>query len=122
MVEIIPVEDKLKQQAYCLQFGVDFDLALMAYVAFKDEEVVAICQFMISDGVCKIFDLNFLDNIRQTPIPFLLLRATAHFADGCGAHQLELLTNNAVDEIAKSAGFARKRQGVYEADLRQLCQ
>ena len=120
MVEILPVEDKLKQQAYCLQFDVHFELALMAYVALKDGEAVAICQFEISRQECDIRDLSFEDNLRQTPIPFLLLRAVVHFADGCGAVRMRISTENVNEELAVSAGFFKKRQGNYEVNLQNL--
>lgn len=120
MAEILPVEDKLKQQAYCIKFGVHFDLSLMAYVALKDGEAVAICQFEMSRHVCDIRDLSFEDNIRQTPIPFLLLRAVMHFADGCGAERMRICTENVNEDLATSAEFLKKRQGNYEANLQNL--
>lgn len=121
MAEILPVEDKLKQQEYCLQFGARFDLSLMAYVAFKDGEAVSICQFEISEDVCRIRYLDFAEHIRQTPIPFLLLRAVMHFADGCKVNRIELYAENVGEDVATSAGFARNRHGIYEIDVQNLC-
>lgn len=105
MAEIIPVEDKLRLQAYCLKFDAHFELSYSAYVAFDKGEAVGICLFETSDGLCSIKEILFSEEIKDTLIPFLLLRAVVHFADGCDAKRIIIEAQSVSPHLAASAGF-----------------
>ena len=105
MAEIIPVEDKLRIQAYCLKFDVQFDLSYSAYVAFDKGEAVGMCVFRLLDGECDIKSLTFSEEICKTPIPFLLLRSVVHFADCCGIGRIIARTAGVSQALADKTGF-----------------
>ena len=106
MAEIIPVEDKLRIQAYCLKFDVHFDLSHSAYVAFDKGEAVGMCVFQLQNDECDIRSLTFSEEISDTPIPILLLRAIVHFADRCGISRIIARDSEISMSIAAQAGFA----------------
>ena len=120
MTQIIPVDDKLKQQRYCILMNIPFDLSLMAYVALNGETMIGICQFELSDDLCRIVNLAFDKRISATSIPFMLLRSVMHFADSCGIEQVELCEKYIDDRLAESAGFFKSDNGLYLTHLQNF--
>lgn len=120
MVEIIPVDDKLKQQRFCHLLGAHFSLSLMAYAAVKSGDPVGICQFEISDGVCKIRDAAFDRSITKTKIPIILLRSVIHYADECCAERVDVLVKNFDERIFEVAGFTICERGYYQIELQKF--
>ena len=105
MAEIIPVEDKLRLQSYCLKFDAHFELPYSAYVAFNKGEAVGMCLFEVSDGACRIKEIAFSEEINDTQLPFLLLRAVVHFADGCGIKKIIIEAQSISPSLTTLAGF-----------------
>ena len=120
MVEIIPVDDKLKQQRFCHLLGTHFSLSLMAYAAMKSGDPVGICQFDIVDGVCQIRDLAFDRSVVKTKIPTVLLRSVIHYADECGAERVDVYAKNFDEKTLEYAGFTICDRGYYQIELQNL--
>ena len=107
MAEIIPVEDKLKIQAYCIKFDAHFKLSYSAYVVLNKGDAVGICLFETTERLCSIKEILFSEEIRDTSIPFLLLRAVVHFADGCGIKTIIVEAQSVSPSLTALSGFAK---------------
>ncbi len=118
MVEITPVDDKLKQQRFCHLLGTHFFLSMMAYAAMKSGDPVGICQFAIADGICQIRDIAFDRSIVKTKIPIILLRAVIHYADECGAERVDVCASNFDEKTLETAGFLICDRGYYQVELK----
>ena len=120
MVEIIPVDDKLKQQKYCHLLGSAFSLPLMAYVAISSGDPVGICQFDFQNDACQIHDISFDRSILKTRLPFMLLRAVLHYADECSIKSVYVYDKNCDENILISAGFTVCERGYYRISLQNF--
>jgi hypothetical protein len=120
MAQIIPVDDKLKQQKYCLLLGIPFDLSLMAYAAIQYGKIVGLCQFELSNDVCRIRDFAFDNSILKTPLPLMLLRSIVNFSDECMLNKVEMLAKNISKDLLISAGFSLCKDGRYQIILQNF--
>ena len=84
MLEVLPIQAKIEQEAICARCGVEYDADCMAYRATIDGVLTGICQFRMSDRGGVIRDLatvqgqalNDRDRIESL---FVLGRATLNF-------------------------------------------
>ena len=49
MLEVLPIQAKIEQEAICARCGVEYDADCMAYRATIDGVLTGICQFRMSD-------------------------------------------------------------------------
>lgn len=120
MAQIIPVDDKLKQQRYCLLLGIPFDLSLMAYAVIQHGDIVGLCQFELSDDVCRIRNLAFDNSKINKQIPLMLLRSIIDFSDDCMVERVEICTENISEDILFSAGFSIREDRCYQIKLQNF--
>lgn len=107
MLEVLPIQAKIEQEAICARCGIEYDADCMAYRATIDGVLTGICQFSMSDRGGVIRDLatvqgqalNDRDRIESL---FVLGRATLNFIDLCGVHRA----------FFDDAAFLRDNQGL----------
>ena len=117
MVQILPLEDKLKIQSYCLQFGVDFLLSSSAYVAIEDGDAIGICLFEIKADSCVIRAFKILEEYSNTFVPYLLIRSVVHFAYECDIDKLIIESEDISCELAEKSGFELVNEGANDCRI-----
>ena len=84
MLEVLPIQAKIEQEAICARCGVEYDADCMAYRATIDGVLTGICQFRMSDRGGVIRDLatvqgQTLNDRDRVESLFVLGRATLNF-------------------------------------------
>lgn len=125
MLEVLPIQTKIEQEAICARCGVSYDADCMAYSATIDGILTGICQFRMSDRGGVIRDLAVvqgqeLDDRDRVESLFVLGRATLNFIDLCGVHfavfeDETFLQGN--EGLVRSIGFEKAESGRWEVDL-----
>ena len=123
MLEVLPIQTKLEQEAICARCGVEFKVDCMAYHALVDGNLTAVCQFtMDEDGghihdLAMVRDVEFTDRDRIESL-FVMGRATLNFIDLCGVHKAYFEDEQFEGEgMIKSIGFTRLGDGRWFVDL-----
>ncbi len=123
MLEVLPIQTKLEQEAACARCGISFDPDCMAYHALVDGNLTGICQFRMDEvgghlcALAVIQDSTLSDRDRVESL-FVLGRATLNFIDLCGVH-IAYFEDATFDEegMIKSIGFSRDERGRWVMDL-----
>ena len=110
MLEVLPIQAKIEQEAICARCGVEYDADCMAYRATIDGVLTGICQFSMSDRGGVIRDLatvqgQTLNDRDRVESLFVLGRATLNFIDLCGVHRA----------FFDDAAFLRDNQGLVRS-------
>ena len=123
MLEVLPIQTKLEQEAICARCGVEFKTDCMAYHSLVDGNLTAVCQFtMDEDGghihdLAMVRDVEFTDRDRIESL-FVMGRATLNFIDLCGVHKAYFEDEQFEGEgMIKSIGFTRLGDGRWFVDL-----
>ena len=123
MLEVLPIQTKLEQEAICARCGVEYKADTMAYHSLVDGNLTAVCQFsMDGEGghihdLAMVKDVAFSDRDRIESL-FVMGRATLNFIDLCGVHVAyfeDARFEN--DGMVKSIGFTRTPEGRWFVDL-----
>ena len=123
MLEVIPIQTKIEQEAICARCGVPYNADYMAYQAVIDGTLKGICQFSMDSTGGHIHnlalvtegDINTLDRVESL---FVMGRATLNFIDLCGVHVAFFDDALFPDEgMIRSIGFARNQDGRWEMNL-----
>lgn len=125
MLEVLPIQTKIEQEAICARCGVSYDADCMAYSATIDGILTGICQFRMSDQGGVIRDLAVvqgqeLDDRDRIESLFVLGRATLNFIDLCGVHFATFADETFLTEnrgLVRSIGFTQAESGRWEVDL-----
>ncbi len=123
MLEVLPIQTKIEQEAACARCAVEFDTDCMAYHATVEGELTGICQFFMDEEgghirtLAVIKDEALSDRDRAESL-FVLGRATLNFIDLCGVH-FALFEDEAFTEegMIKSIGFSKDEKGRWVMDL-----
>lgn len=123
MLEVLPIQTKIEQEAAAARCAVPYDADCMAYHALVDGELVGICQFFM-DGegghirnLAVVSDASIAERDRIESL-FVLGRATLNFIDLCGVHFALFEDESFSDEgLVKSIGFTRDGDGRLVMDL-----
>ena len=125
MLEVLPIQTKIEQEAICARCGILYDADFLAYRATIDGTLTGICQFSIGSNGGIIHDLaaaqgQVLDDRDRVESLFVLGRATMNFIDLCGIHRAffeddTFLHNN--EGLVRSIGFAPDADGRWSVDL-----
>lgn len=118
MLEILPLEDKVRQQSFCLQCGIDFEPQFMAYAAYRDGKLIGICQFEIASDKAHISSLYTTESDQEALK--LLIFATLNFVDVSGIRYARCVSPNIDTRLLISTGFEKIGTGAYEIDLQNL--
>ena len=123
MLEVLPIQTKLEQEAICARCGIPYRADSMAYHAMVDGTLTAVCQFtMDSEGghildLAMVQDAAFSDRDRVESL-FVMGRATLNFIDLCGVHKAYFEDAAFEGEgMIKSIGFSRLEDGRWFVDL-----
>lgn len=123
MLEVLPIQTKLEQEAICARCGVEYKEDCMAYHALVDGNLTAVCQFTMDAEGGHIHDLAmaqdevFTDRDRIESL-FVMGRATLNFIDLCGVHEAYFEDKNFDnDGMIKSIGFSKTSEGRWYVDL-----
>ncbi len=123
MLEVLPIQTKIEQEAACARCGVDYDPDCMAYHALVDGELCGITQFFMDEVGGHIRTLaavrdKVLSNRDRAESLFVLGRATLNFIDLCGVHFALFEDEHFSEEgMIKSIGFLRDETGRWVMDL-----
>lgn len=120
MIEILPLQDKILQESACLRCGMKYSPDLMAYAAYSDGNIYAICQFSINENGATITDLSNSANVKDDWILFLLARAVLNFIDTCKVRFPKCRSKNIDEALIRRIGFSKNSDGIYEIDLARL--
>ncbi len=123
MLEVLPIQIKIEQEAAAARCGVAYDPECMAYQALVDGELMGICQFCMDETgghirtLAAVTDTVTAERDRIESI-FVLGRATLNFIDLCGVHFALFEDANFTDDgMIKSIGFIRDDEGRLTMDL-----
>ena len=123
MLEVLPIQTKIEQEAAAARCGVSYDADCMAYHALVDGELMGICQFcMDGEGghirtLATVADAEVSERDRLESL-FVLGRATLNFIDLCGVHFALFEDERFSDEgLIKSIGFTRDAEGRLSMNL-----
>ena len=123
MLEVLPIQTKIEQEAAAARCAVAYQADCMAYHALVDGELVGICQFcMDGEGghirtLATVTDTEISERDRLESL-FVLGRATLNFIDLCGVHFALFEDENFADEgLVKSIGFSRDAGGRLTMNL-----
>ncbi len=123
MLEVIPIQTKIEQEAICARCGVSYNADYMAYQALVDGALKGVCQFsMDADGghihnlaLVTEGEISALDRVESL---FVMGRATLNFIDLCGVHVAFFEDTSFSDEgMIRSIGFAKNESGCWEMNL-----
>lgn len=125
MLEVIPIQTKIEQEANCARCGVPYDADCMAYHALIDGELTGVCQFTMNAqggfirNLALVKDVTISDRDRIESL-FVMGRATLNFIDLCGVHKAyctdeELLATE--EGLVRSIGFEKTEDGQWYMDL-----
>ncbi len=123
MLEILPIQTKIEQEAACARCAVAYDADCMAYHALVDGELTGLCQFFM-DGVgghirtlAVIKDAALSDHDRVESL-FVLGRATLNFIDLCGVHFALFEDGDFAEEgMIRSIGFSKDEHDRWVMNL-----
>lgn len=123
MLEVLPIQTKLEQEAICARAGIPYRVEAMAYRALIDGELIALCQFIMDGEGGHILDLSmvkdrvFSDRDRVEAL-FVMGRATLNFIDLCGVHKAFFEDPSFDGEgMIRSIGFEKREDGRWFLDL-----
>ncbi|MBP3667378.1 MAG: hypothetical protein J6K29_10075 [Clostridia bacterium] len=123
MLEVLPIQTKLEQEAICARAGIAFKENDMAYHALVDGELTAVCQFsMDAEGghihdLAMVKDRAFSDRDRIESL-FVMGRAAMNFIDLCGVHKAYFEDTSFEGEgMIRSIGFSKLENGRWFVDL-----
>ena len=122
MLEVLPIQTKLEQEAICARCGVEFKPDCMAYHALVDGNLTAVCQFtMDAEGghihnLAMVHDVEFTDRDRIESL-FVMGRATLNFIDLCGFKWAFFDGECTDDALLRRIGFTPDENGRYCVDL-----
>lgn len=126
MLEVLPIQTKLEQEAICARCGIEYKVDCMAYHALIDGELTAVCQFSMDAAGGHIHDLApvkdaVLSDRDRIESLFVMGRATLNFIDLCGVHVAYFEDEGFDGEgMIKSIGFTRLEDGRWFIDLTDL--
>ncbi len=113
MLEVLPIQTKIEQEAAAARCGATYDADCMAYHALVDGELMGICQFCMDETgghirtLAAVADTALSERDRVESL-FVLGRATLNFIDLCGVHFATFEDGNFTDEgMIRSIGFTR---------------
>ena len=101
MLEILPIQTKIEQEAICARCGMPYEASCLAYHALVDGELAGACQFRMNDkggfirhwGLVKDRELSAQDRAEAL---FVMGRGTLNFIDLCGVlgiHEFNIANN-----------------------------
>lgn len=123
MLEVLPIQNKLEQEAVCARCDIDYKMDAMAYHALVDGHLTAVCQFtMDSEGghilnlaTVKGEPLSDRDRIESL---FVMGRAALNFIDLCGVHTAYFEDGQFENGgMIRSIGFTRTENDRWFIDL-----
>ena len=117
MLEVLPIQEKSRQETICHSCGVEYKPELMAYSAHVDGELVGICQFTMSAGGGELVDLANREGVKDTQALFVIGRATLNFIDLCGVHYAFCRSTDIDPVLLRAIGFSKNAEGIYDVDL-----
>ncbi len=123
MLEVLPIQSKIEQEAICARCAVPYDADQMAYHALIDGELTGLCQFFMDEtgghisALALVKDATVSDRDRAETL-FVLGRATLNFIDLCGVHIAYFEDRSFTEEgMIRSIGFSRTDDGPWQMDL-----
>lgn len=125
MLEIIPIQTKIEQEAHCARCGIPFDADCMAYHALIDGALTGVCQFTMNEkggfirNLALVQDVTLNDRDRIESL-FVMGRATLNFIDLCGVHAAyfeDTSLISAEEGLIRSIGFEKQADGRWFMDL-----
>ncbi len=123
MLEVLPIQTKLEQEAICARCGIEYKVDCMAYHALVDGNLTAVCQFTMDEegghihDLAMVKDVVFSDRDRIESL-FVMGRATLNFIDLCGVHVAYFEDKSFDGEgMIKSIGFTKQEDGRWFVNL-----
>ena len=128
MLEVLPIQSKIEQEAICARCSIPFNADWMAYHALTDGMLTGACQFsMDAEGgyihaiglISEAEDGQELPNEQaRKEALFVMGRAALNFIDLCGVHRAFFKDDSFTDEaIIRWIGFKKNENSVWEMDL-----
>ena len=117
MLEVLPIQEKKRQEELCALCGIPFRVDSLAYQATVDGELKGICQFTMDGNGGRIQDFAELPGRYEFEPMFVMGRAALNFIDLCGVHTAFFDADCSNENLIKSIGFSRNSDGRWEIDL-----
>ncbi len=123
MLEVLPIQSKIEQEAICARCGIHYEPDCMAYHALIDGDLTGICQFTMDEtgghlrSLALVKDKTVTDRDRIESL-FVLGRATLNFIDLCGVHIAYFEDGTFPEEgMILSIGFKKDSSDRWVMDL-----
>ncbi len=118
MLEIIPIQEKSRQEEICRACGVEYDADTLAYSAYDGETLVGVAQFRLTDEGGILYDLaNAIGNGDRDAL-FIMGRAVLNFIDLHGVHEAYFRHPGYEDmQMIRKIGFRERDGGCWWVDL-----
>lgn len=123
MLEVLPIQSKIEQEAVCARCGIVYDADCMAYHTLIDGALIGICQFYMDAEGGHIRSLalvkdEVMNDRDRTESLFVMGRATLNFIDLCGTHVAFFEDDQFTEEaLIRSIGFSRRADRRWYMDL-----
>lgn len=116
MLQIKPIEEKSEQERICALCGVEYNPDLLAYAAYSDGELSAICQFTMRGSVGYIYSLSPISGSYDADALYVAGRSALNFIDLCGVHFAVYYGSD--EALATRIGFSKNEtEPQYTMDL-----
>ena len=131
MLEVLPVQSKIEQEALAARCSLPYNPDWMAYHALTDGILTGLCQFSMdanggyihSIGLVTVAesDTETLTEQARREALFVMGRAALNFIDLCGVHTAFWRDESFTDEgMIRWIGFKKNDDGVWEMELRDF--
>ena len=125
MLEVLPIQSKIEQEAICARCSLPYNPDWMAYHALTDGILTGACQFSMSAEGGFIHSIGLVtktaaelsEQARREAL-FVMGRASLNFIDLCGVHTAFFKDESFTDEgMIRWIGFKKNDDGIWEMDL-----
>lgn len=121
MLEILPIQNKVEQQAVCNMLGIEYSNDMLAYSARYGGILCGMCQFKMTERGGSLFSLTAArelpEEINEFQVLFTLGRAALNFIDLCGIHEAYYDGSDVDEMLLLQIGFTKNANGEYHIDL-----
>ena len=118
MLEITPIQATEERLIAAKATGAQYLEDTLAYVAFLNGKVIALCQFRVSSDNAEIVTLNTSEPTSDQSVTSLLLRSVLSFIELCGKDRASVLPQNISFALANEIGFESDNSGSLTIKLR----
>jgi len=105
MLEIKAIQEKNLQEELCIKYNVEYDMEMLAYSIYDNDEPIGIVQFAIKGTCGMIYNISKSDDLEAL---ITAMRTVFNFIDICGISDVYFKDFTYDEKLIKTFGFAKK--------------